>query len=94
MGSTRHQRKEVYYSGHVQGVGFRYTTQQIARELDVTGFVKNLSDGRVQLVVEAEPAEMRRFFSEIDQRLGEYIRDQKVAQLAPSGEFTGFSIRY
>lgn len=94
MGSTRQQRKEVYYSGHVQGVGFRYLTQQIARDFDVTGFVKNLSDGRVKLVVEAEPTEMIRFLHEIGHRLGEYIRDEKVAELAPSGEFTGFSIRH
>ena len=94
MGSTRDQCSEVYYSGHVQGVGFRYTTQQIAQDFDVTGFVKNLSDGRVYLVVEGEPAEMRRFLSEIDNRLGEYIRDGKVAELAASGEFAGFSIRH
>ncbi|MDA1048977.1 MAG: acylphosphatase [Planctomycetota bacterium] len=94
MGSTRQQRREVYYSGHVQGVGFRYTTQQIARGFDVTGFVQNLSDGRVQLVVESETAEMKRFLNEIADRLGEYINDVKVTELAPSGEFTGFSIRH
>ena len=94
MGSTRHLRKEVYYSGHVQGVGFRYTTRQIARDFDVTGFVENLPDGRVYLVVEAEPAELKRFLGEIDHRLGEYIRDRQVAELAPSGELTGFSIRH
>ncbi len=93
MDSTRVQRSEVYYSGHVQGIGFRYTTQQIARSFAVTGFVRNLSDGRVCLVVEAEKGEITRFLKEIDGRLGEYIRDVKVAELASSGEFTGFSIR-
>ena len=94
MGSTRHQRREVHYSGHVQGVGFRYTTEYIARGFDVTGFVHNLSDGRVHLLVEAEPAEIKRFLREIDGQLGEYIHDVKVAELAASGEFTGFSIRH
>lgn len=94
MGSTRHQRSEVYYSGHVQGVGFRYTTRQIASRHDVTGFVQNLSDGRVYLVVEAVPAEIRRLLGEINQSLGEYIRDVQVAELAASGEFDGFSIRH
>ncbi|MEO8494052.1 MAG: acylphosphatase [Planctomycetota bacterium] len=94
MGSTDQQRREVYYAGHVQGVGFRYTTHQIAKGFDVTGFVMNLPDGRVYLVVEAEPAEMSRFLSEIDHRLGEYIRDVKFAELAPTGEFNGFSIRH
>ncbi len=94
MGSIAQQRKEVYYSGQVQGVGFRYTTLQIARGFDVTGYVENLSDGRVHLVVEAEPAEAKRFLAEIEHRLGEYIRAGKVAELAPTGEFTGFSIRH
>ena len=94
MGSTRHQRSEVHYSGHVQGVGFRYTTQHIARGFDVTGFVHNLSDGRVHLVVEAEPAEIARFMREIDDRLGEYIHDVTIAELAARGEFTSFSIRH
>ena len=94
MGSTRHQRREIYYSGRVQGVGFRYTTQQVASDFDLTGFVKNLSDGRVYLVAEAEPAELRRFLSEIDRRLGRYISDRKIAELAASGEFSNFSIRH
>ncbi|HUG67669.1 MAG TPA: acylphosphatase [Pirellulaceae bacterium] len=94
MGSARQQRTEVYYSGHVQGVGFRYTTQRIARGFGVTGFVQNCSDGRVRLVVEAEADEIARFLKDINGQLGEYIRDVKVAELAASGEFTGFSIRH
>ncbi|MCA9122374.1 MAG: acylphosphatase [Planctomycetaceae bacterium] len=94
MGSTRQQRSEVYYSGHVQGVGFRFTSQQIAKGFNVTGFVRNLSDGRVSLVVEGEAAEIRRFLGEIDVQLGGYIRDAKIADLAASGEFSGFSIRH
>ena len=94
MGSTGPQRREVHYSGRVQGVGFRYTTQQIARGFDVTGFVQNLSDGRVCLVVEASPEEIQRFLTEVHRRLGEYIREVKVAELAASGEFRRFSIRH
>jgi acylphosphatase len=94
MGSIGQHRKEVYYSGQVQGVGFRYTTLQIARGFDVKGYVENLSDGRVHLVVEAEPGEAKRFLDEIKNRLGDYIRGAKVAELAASGEFAGFSIRH
>lgn len=94
MGSTENRRKEVHYSGHVQGVGFRYTTQNIARDFDVTGFVQNLSDGQVLVVVEAEQSEAVRFLSKIREQLGEYIRDIKVADLDGSGEFNDFSIRY
>jgi acylphosphatase len=94
MGSNPYQRREVYFSGHVQGVGFRYTTRQIAGGFDVTGFVRNLSDGRVYLVVEADKDEITRFLKEIHSQLGEYIRDVQVAELAAAGEFTGFSIRH
>jgi acylphosphatase len=94
MGLTRNLRKEVHYSGHVQGVGFRYTMQQIARDFEVTGFVQNLSDGRVLLVVEAEAAEMKRFLREVEVRLGDYIHDVAESELAASCEFTGFSIRH
>ncbi|MEX0818734.1 MAG: acylphosphatase, partial [Pirellulaceae bacterium] len=85
---------EVYYSGHVQGVGFRFTTELIARRFDITGCVQNLPDGRVYLVVEAETGETQQFLSEIAARLGEYIQETKVAELAPTGEFAGFSIRH
>ena len=94
MGAAPYQRREVYYSGHVQGVGFRYTTRQIAGGFDVTGFVRNVSDGRVYLVVEADKDEIARFLREVRSQLGEYIRDVKIAELAASGEFVGFSIRH
>ena len=47
-------RREVYFSGQVQGVGFRYTVMRIASTLEVTGHVRNLPDGRVQLIAEVE----------------------------------------
>src|SRR5271157_2991968 len=52
------QRREVYYSGRVQGVGFRYTASSIARQFAVTGYGKNLPDGRVELVVEGRTEEI------------------------------------
>ena len=50
-------RLHVYYSGHVQGVGFRYSAKQLSLEFDVTGWVKNLPDGRVEMVIEGERGE-------------------------------------
>jgi len=49
------ERRRLYYSGHVQGVGFRYTCQSLARGFDVAGYVRNLPCGRVELVVEGDP---------------------------------------
>ena len=54
-------RLQVYFSGHVQGVGFRYTVQRLALGFDVTGWVKNLSDGRVEMLVEGERGELEAF---------------------------------
>lgn len=86
-------RKKLLYSGHVQGVGFRYTAQSIAAGFDVTGYVRNLPDGRVELVAEGSPAELQAFLDAVDQELGVYIRDAKTSNEPPSGQFSDFSIQ-
>ena len=50
------ERRRVVFSGRVQGVGFRFTCQSLARGFDVAGYVRNLADGRVELVAEGEPS--------------------------------------
>jgi acylphosphatase len=92
--SSANLRKKVLYQGHVQGVGFRYTTQSIAKRYDVTGFVRNLPDGRVELVAEGEKHELVAFLDDIRERMVRYIRDERVDTLAASGEFTSFEIRH
>jgi acylphosphatase len=87
------QRKTVYYFGHVQGVGFRYTVRTIARRLDVTGFVRNLPDGRVELVAEGSSAELESFLRLVRDELGHHIRDVKIDTQPGNGEFSGFEIR-
>ena len=72
-------KNEVYHlewfiSGHVQGVGFRYSTLQTAREFAVTGEVKNLADGRVYLVAEGAEEEVSRFTQELKRRMIDFIR--------------------
>ena len=89
-----HERWEVHYEGHVQGVGFRYTARWIAARLDVTGYVKNLPDGRVRLVIEGEPAELERMLEAIDKALGRYIVRTTRETGPPSGQFEGFDIRF
>jgi len=53
---------QVFYEGHVQGVGFRFTVRHIAKGFDVTGWVRNLPDGRVELQVTGGEEEVRAFF--------------------------------
>ena len=54
-------RLHVYFSGHVQGVGFRYAVRTVSLEFDVTGWVKNLGDGRVEMLSEGERSELEAF---------------------------------
>ena len=93
MKSSPQQRTTVFYSGRVQGVGFRYTTQSIARGYRVAGYVCNLPDGRVELVAEGEPAELDAFVAEVRDRFFNHIRDERRDSLPASGEYSGFEIR-
>ena len=88
------QRRELYYSGHVQGVGFRYSTHRIALAYQVTGFVRNLPDRRVHLVVEGPKEEVDGFLGDLSERMGNFIRNIVDDRMAPTGEFESFCIRY
>ena len=88
------QRRTVHFSGHVQGVGFRYTAHQIARRYDVAGYVKNVDDGRVELVAEGEPSEIDRLIASIRERMGQYVRNVEQQSEAATGEFHRFEIRH
>jgi acylphosphatase len=88
------QRRQVFYSGHVQGVGFRYTTRRIAEKFEVTGFVQNLPDGRVELVVEGTTEELTAFLAAVDERLGSHIRSTAIDSRTANGEFRNFAIRH
>ena len=86
-------RLHVYFSGHVQGVRFRYSVKQLSLEFDVTGWVKNLPDGRVELVAEGERNELETFQAAIpDAGLRRFIRDTKSHWSGSTGEFRGFEI--
>lgn len=87
------RRVTVYYSGRVQGVGFRFTTQQIARNLAVTGFVRNLSDGRVEMVAEGASDEIDRLLAQVDSAMKANIATTEREESAATDEFSGFAIR-
>ena len=88
------QRRELFYTGNVQGVGFRYTARRIAQSYRVAGFVRNLRDGRVQIVVEGPRTEIDAFVSSLQARMGMYIRDVTDEAVDSTGEFSGFEIRF
>jgi acylphosphatase len=75
------KRVQVFYAGRVQGVGFRYSAREVACGYDVTGFVRNLSDGRVEMVAEAEEDELKAFLTGIvESHLGSHIHTQDVTR--------------
>jgi acylphosphatase len=87
-------RAQVFYSGRVQGVGFRYTARQLAHGFEVVGYVRNLADGRVEMLIEGEEEEVKRFLKAVGASdLGVYIRHETVSWETPTGEFRDFSIR-
>ena len=88
------KRLHIYYSGMVQGVGFRYTAQDAASYLGLTGWVKNLRDGRVEVVAEGEEGLLERFIQEIEASMGRYIRGADTYRSEATGEFSNFEIRF
>jgi len=87
-------RMICHFSGDVQGVGFRYTVERIARRFNVGGYVKNLTDGRVELVMEGQDDQMQGMLDEISAQMSEYIGKVDRQTLPASNEFRGFSIRH
>jgi acylphosphatase len=86
-------RIRVLYSGHVQGVGFRYTVKSLVPGFDITGTIRNLANGRVELVAEGEKGELRAFQQAIrDSGLGQLITDEQVTWSEATNEFRGFAI--
>ena len=85
----------VFYEGNVQGVGFRWSVQHIAKGFDVTGWVRNLSNGRVELQVSGEEDEVRAFLEGIAQSdLRALIRKRTENKLEKPVTARGFEIRH
>ena len=89
------QRITVRYEGRVQGVGFRYTAVSLAKELDLTGWVKNEFDGSVSLMAEGEEESLMELLQAVRRsNLGRYISNELVRRSVATGEFTGFGVRH
>ena len=83
----------IFYSGHVQGVGFRYTAKSVAAGFEISGIVRNLSDGRVELIAEGAREELEAFSAAIrDAGLKHFIRGENATWSAAQNEFCGFEI--
>ena len=87
------RRLQIFYSGRVQGVGFRYTAKTVATGFEITGTIRNLPDGRVELLAEGPPSELEAFRAALrDEGLAGFIRDEQVSWSDAKNEFRGFDI--
>jgi len=85
-------RHTLRYSGQVQGVGFRWTVRGLVGDLPLDGYVRNLRDGTVELVLEGAPRDLEVAETRIRSRFDACIRDVEAATSPATGEFAGFAI--
>lgn len=88
------KRITVHFSGQVQGVGFRFTVHHLAQGFPVTGYVKNLPDGRVEMVAEGEPAKLDALVESVREAMAGNIRETHIAESPGTGQFQTFGIAY
>jgi len=87
-------RRRSHFSGRVQGVGFRYTVQALAKSFpSLRGYVRNLPDGRVELIAEGDEAEIAGLLERIHQKMEGLIKNRADFDSPPTGEYKDFSIR-
>ncbi|MBB73373.1 MAG: acylphosphatase [Planctomycetaceae bacterium] len=84
----------MHFIGHVQGVGFRYNTQRLADDLPITGFVRNLADGRVEVVAEGATTDLDSFCAKIEHAMSGHIQKVQIDRGLATGEFSSFQIRF
>ena len=86
---------QVFYEGRVQGVGFRYTARRVAAGFDVAGYVRNLADGRVELVASGEAEEVDGFLEAVrESELAGHIGGEIAADVVKPAGLRGFEIRF
>jgi len=88
------KRLHAYFSGQVQGVGFRYAARSVASGLRISGWVKNLSDGRVEVVAEGEEAELKKFLGSLKGQMSCCRFTESLSWEPPTGEFKGFNVTF
>jgi acylphosphatase len=87
------EQRAIYFTGRVQGVGFRFTAQRIASNFSVSGYVQNLPDGRVLLMVQGEGREIERLLAAVAEKMGQNIHSVRSIPQAALEPLQGFAIR-
>ncbi len=84
----------IFYSGSVQGVGFRFTTQNFAMQLGLKGWVKNLRDGRVEIVVEGPKEKIEELCQNLESQFGSYVHSKEIDFFPAEGKFRTFDVTH
>ena|ERR1043166_2265810 len=93
VNAVKRNQMRIFYTGRVQGIGFRITAKSVATGFEVTGTVRNLADGRVELVAEGARDELEAFRGAIrDSGLGHFIAGEQVSWADAANQFRGFEI--
>ena len=91
---TAAKRLHLYYSGSVQGIGFRYTAERLANSMNLKGWAKNLPDGRVEIVCDGKESDIEAFLQKISDIFKDYVNDIDMAPDLSREKFYGFDIRF
>jgi acylphosphatase len=91
---TKLMAKRILFIGHVQGVGFRYTAQETAEREGLTGFVRNLADGTVEMLVQGRADQIDQCLEQIGLEFGGHIRERQIEQVSPDLQYTDFCIAF
>lgn len=86
--------KHIIFKGHVQGVGFRYTTQRIASQFPITGYVRNQPDGTVEAVIQGEEEDIQNCLAKIQDYFGGHIRDIDISPMVYNSHLKDFDITF
>ena len=87
-------QKLCHFSGRVQGVGFRYTAASISRRFQVAGYVKNLPDGRVELLAQGQAEQVSAFLKALERAMAHHIDATQSHEQRPQEDLTDFRVTY
>ena len=87
------KQAHIFFTGTVQGVGFRYTTRHIANRLGITGWVRNMLDGKVEAIAEGDEETVKTFIDSLNERFSGYIKNSDVTWGDSTDEFSTFDVR-
>ena len=84
----------AFFSGMVQGVCFRFISRELANRHRIKGWVRNLFDGRVELIAEGADEDIDNFLSDLRSEFKRHITDFQLEEVAVSGDYKDFQIRF